>query len=506
MNKEYYEELKKEIEKFDSENISLNIIEKKNKLQKLINSKFSAYADKNISAVIAFYEYTYNKPEYNWLNEHYTKILSGYFPKTSIEKKFDSIMYDNNGLLIDVIITLCNDSVINDLISVAYEKSKQNDNYKASYKLLKDKCASIGMDVSKFLDVELSTDAKNNFAPSDLGNELINKVVNGNIESIPVNEPFKTKAPDDSLLNNHNERVNAATDKINELVKERGIDPNKKVEKPLDSTINLDNFSSNSVSDEQRAQRHTQINEKRNSILKENDKIVENAAFDLNVSKKAVYKTLEKYGLNPLYIKEGDIVISPDMVRQVAANGMINTLPQTRYVKFVDRLISYISFKLPDITVGDIDNRKKIMIKPGSKAQKIAKVEKRLLEVQRFSQNVKKHFVDTKHDAKTKIKDIMANIKSNISVKLRKVADKMVPEYDNPYDVTGRVELDYQDKKQKPLPEIYVDPIVSDPDKDNMSILEIAEGLRKGEVHALNGKFAGEIPNPMLPESVNKKM
>lgn len=35
MNKEYYEELKKEIEKFDSENISLNIIEKKNKLRSL---------------------------------------------------------------------------------------------------------------------------------------------------------------------------------------------------------------------------------------------------------------------------------------------------------------------------------------------------------------------------------------------------------------------------------------------------------------------------------------
>lgn len=502
MNKEYYEKLKEDIKKFDVENNTLNITEKKNKLQKLINSKFTAYPEKNISAVIAFYEYTYNKPEYNWLNEHYTKILSGYFPKTSIEKKFDSIMYDNNGLLMDVIITLCNDSVINDLISVAYEKSKQNDNYKASYNLLKDKCASIGMDVSKFLDVELSMDTKNNFTPSDLGNELINKMVNGNIESIPVNEPFENKMQDDSLLNNHNERVNAATDKINDLVKERGIDPNKKVERPLDNTINLDNFSSSSVSDEQRAQRYTQINEKRNSVLKETDKIVENAAFDLNVSKKAVYKTLEKYGINPLYIKEGDIVISPDMVRQVAANGMIDTLPQTRYVKFVDKLISYISFKLPDITVGDIDNRKKIMIKPGSKAQKIAKAEKRLLKVQRFSQNIKKHFVDTKYDAKAKIKDIMANI----SNKLHEVADKIAPEYDNPYDVTGRVELDYQDKKQKPLPEIYVDPIVSDPDKDNMSILEIAEGLRKGEVHALNGKFAGEIPNPMLPESVNKKM
>lgn len=496
MNKEYYEELKKEIEKFDSKSILLDPNKKRDELQKLINSNFSAYADKNISAVIAFYEYTFDKPEYGWLNEHYTKILSGYFSKASIERKFDSIMDNDNRLLLDSIIMICNDSVIKDLISVAYEKSKTSENYKTSYDLLKNKLSKFGIDAGNFLDIELSTDLKDNQNVSTSGLNVIEKVNDGSVDSIPVYEPFKSNDSGDTLLKAHEERVNAATNKINDMVKERGVDP---VENPLDKSIDLNMFSSSNSAEEKNI-RHEQINERRNDALKHADEIVDQAASTLDVNKKNVYKALDKQGIRPIKLREGDIVISPEMVKQVAANGMVDTMPMTRYVKFVKRLFATISFKMSDIEVSEVDNRKKIFINPGSKEQKIAKAESNLLKIQRMSQSVKRFFVDTKDNAKKTFEKVALKV----SGELRNIADRITPEYDNPYDVSGKAELDYFSLSNA-HPEIYVDPVEL-PSKKETSILELAEGLRNGDVKAISGSRVGEIPYPLLEETNNKKM
>lgn len=500
MNKEYYEELKKKIEGFDLKNNSSDINKRRNNLQKFINSNFSAYPDKNISAVIAFYEYTYNKEEYSWLNEHYTKILSGYFPKDKIESQFDTIVKDNDGLLLNAIISLGNDNVINDLISVSYEKASQNKDYIAIYESIKNKCINVGIDSNKFIDIELKDVAKDDKGISDLGKEVIQSFAI-DMPSANLFEPQK----DDSLLKNHEERVAAANQKIDELVSERGLDPSVK---PLNKSINLDNFSSSNVSGVEREKRYQEINENRKLAEEKADKIVEQAANELNIDKKDIYKTLDNQGVNPLNLKPGDIVISSDMLRQVSNNNSVEQMNQSRYQRFINKLFSKISFKDSDIKVevSEIDRSKKVVIAPGNKAQKIAKAENDLIKIQRFSQNVKKYFVDTKNNAKEAIKTTILNlndkrqaltdsIKENVSNKLYDIADKISGVQENPYDVSNKAEMG----------NIFFD---KNPFKNESDIQfqDDLKGLKDNKVIALSGSLAGQIPHPLLAEASHKSM
>lgn len=500
MNKQYYDELKKKIEEFDQKNNSSDINERRNNLQKFINASFSAYPDKNISAVIAFYEYTYNKEEYSWLNEHYTKILSGYFPKDKIESQFDTIVKDNDGLLLNAIISLGNDNVINDLISVSYEKASQNKDYIAIYESIKNKCINVGIDSNKFLNFDLKDSAKHDKDISDLGKEVIQSFTI-DMPSANLFEPQK----DESLLKNHEERVAMANEKIDELVRERGIDPSVK---PLNKSINLDNFSSSNVSEVEREKRYQEINENRKLAEEKADKIVEQAANELNIDKKDIYKTLDKQGVNPLNLKPGDIVISSDMLRQVSNNNAVEQMNQSRYQRFINKLFSKISFKDSDIKVevSEIDRSKKVVIAPGNKAQKIAKAENDLIKIQRVSQNVKKYFVDTKNNAKEAIKTTILNlndkrqaltdsIKENVSNKLYDIADKISGVQENPYDVSNKAEIGNIFFDKNPFKNV-----------NDIQFQNDLNELKNKKVIALSGSLVDAIAHPLLAEASHKSM
>ena len=500
MNKEYYDELKNEIEEFDKKNISNDINERRKKLQKFINSRFSAYPDKNISAVIAFYEYTYNKEEYNWLNEHYTKILSGYFPKDKIENKFDSIVKDNEGLLLNAIISLGNDNVIKDLISVSYEKASQNKDYISIYESIKNKCINVGIDSNKFLDIELKDVAKDDKEISDLGKKVI--------QSFAIDMPSANlfeRQEDNSLMEEHEKRVAAANQKIDKLVSERGLDPSVK---PLNKSINLDNFSSSNVSEVEREKRYQEIKENRRLAEEKADKIVEQAANELNVDKKDIYKTLNKQGINPLNLKPGDIVITSNMLRQVSNNNAVEQMNQGRYQRFINKLFSKILFKDSDIKVevSEIDRSKKVVIAPGNKSQKIAKAENDLIKIQRVSQNVKKYFVDTKNNAKEAIKTTILNlndkrqaltdsIKENVSNKLYDIADKISGVQENPYDVSNKAEMGNIFFNKNPFK-----------NENDIQFQNYLKGLKDNKVIALSGNLVNQIPHPLLAEASHKSM
>lgn len=499
MNKEYYEELKKKIEEFDQKNNSSDINVRRQELQKFINKNFSAYPDKNISAVIAFYEYTNKNEDYKWLNEHYTKIISNYFPKDKIESELDTISKENNGLLLDSLIKIANDEVINNLVSISYEKSKQDVSYKSIYETIKNKCIELEKKKIEYfssfeLDKELSEDLKENKKTSDLGKNILNAYT----INMPESKPFEPQELDDSILKNHEERVAKAIENI-------GLDPSIK---PLDKSINLDDFSSHNVSQEEREKRYQEINENRKLAEEKADKIVEQAANELNIDKKDIYKTLDKQGVNPLNLKPGDIVISSDMLRQVSNNNSVEQMNQSRYQRFINKLFSKISFKNSDIKleVSEIDRSKKVVIAPGSKAQKIAKAENDLIKIQRVSQNVKKYFVDTKNNAKEAIKTTILNlndkrqaltdsIKENVSNKLYDIADKISGVQENPYDVSNKAEMG----------NIFFDknPFKNESDIQFQNDLE---GLKDNKVIALSGSLAGQIPHPLLAEASHKSM
>ena len=481
MNKEYYEELKKEIEKFNEKNISKNLIERRNNLQKFINSRFSAYPDKNVSAVIAFYEYTHDKKEYDWLNEHYTKILSRYFPEEEIEKQFDVIVNENDGLLLNSLIKIGNNQVVNNLINTSYEKSKQDEKYLSVYESIKNKCINSEKKKEEYfsrfeLDEELSKDLKENKKVSDLGEKILDSYV----IDMPKANTIEAPKTDDSLLKNHEERVAKANEKI-------GLDPSVK---PLDKSINLDNFSSSNVNETEREKRYQEIAAQRKLAEQKADEIVGQAANDLNVDKKDIYKALDEKGVNPLNLKPGDIVISSDMLKQVSNNNSVDQMNQSSYQKFINSFFSKVSFKDSDIKleVSEIDKSKKIVIAPGSKAQKIAKAENSLIKVQRLSQNVKKYFVDTKNKAKEAIKTTILNlnnkrqaltdsIKENVSNKLYDIADKISGAQENIYE-----------------------------DNDNIQIQDSLNNLKNNKVIALSGSLMDEIPHPLLAAASNKKM
>lgn len=499
MNKEYYEELKKKIEEFDQKNNSSDINVRRQELQKFINKNFSAYPDKNISAVIAFYEYTNKNEDYKWLNEHYTKIISNYFPKDKIESELDTISKENNGLLLDSLIEIANDEVINNLVSISYEKSKQDVSYKSIYETIKNKCIELEKKKEEYfssfeLDKELSEDLKENKKTSDLGKNILNAYT----INMPESKPFEPQELDDSILKNHEERVAKAIENI-------GLDPSIK---PLDKSINLDNFSSSNVSEVEREKRYQEINENRRLAEEKADKIVEQAANELNIDKKDIYKTLDNQGVNPLNLKQGDIVISSDMLRQVSNNNSIEQMNQSRYQKFINKLFSKISFKDSDIKVevSEIDRSKKIVIAPGNKAQKIAKAENDLIKIQRVSQNVKKYFVDTKNNAKQAIKTTILNlkdkrqalsnsIKENVSNKLYDIADKISGVQENPYDVSNKAEMGNIFFDKNPFKNV-----------NDIQFQNDLEGLKNKKVIALSGSLAGQIPHPLLAEASHKSM
>lgn len=356
------------------------------------------------------------------------------------------------------------------------------------YESIKNKCIELGKKKEEYfsrfkLDKELSGNFKKEEVVSDLGEKILDSYV----IDMPKANTIEIPKTDDSLLKNHEKRVAAANQKIDELVSERGLDPSVK---PLNKSINLDNFSSDNVSEVEKEKRYQEINENRKLAEERSDKIVEQAANELNVDKKDIYKTLDRQGISSLNLKPGDIVISSDMIRQVSNNNSVEQMNQSRYQKFISKLFSKISFKNSDIKleVSEIDRSKKVVIAPGNKAQKIAKAENDLIKIQRTSQNVKKYFVDTKNNVREAIKTTILNlndkrqaltdsIKENVSNKLYDIADKISGVQENIYK-----------------------------DDDNIQIRETLSKLKNNKVIALSGSLVNEIPHPLLAEASHKSM
>lgn len=429
---------------------------------------FNGNQEHDILSMIAFYSYVYENYD-KFYSEQYRKPFSitigNYYTMDRIKNDFDKFVEDR--ILLDAIMNLNNKTLINDLIDISYEKAKENEKYKLTYDFIKEKAISLGFDVTKYvevtekvdLDKQLEADVKKE-VESDSAKSFMD-VINGQSEIEATSQEFIKE-------------IDKVKETFNEKVKESSFNSNEqKTAKQFDF---IDNFSSTQkISEEERKTRYKEFEQNRRVAKENSDKVIGNIASDLNVDRKDIYKAVEKTGINPLNLKEGDIIITPDMVKKIAANEMVNSLPQTRYVKFINNLFSKLSFKNSEINVevSDIDKSKKIIIAPGKQEQKIAKAEKKLLEVQRISQNIKKCFVDTKNNAKEAIKNVVTELKekskarndkirTNISNSLYNLADKLAP----------RSEL---------------------------------ENMQESNVIANSGEFVASVPSQLLLEEDNRK-
>ena len=160
MNTEYYNELKDKIEKWNYKNVGVTSAERKISLTNLMNSNFTAYADKNVAAIIAFYEYTKDRDEFDYLNEHYTRILSSYFSRESIDKDFDYLISPEGEKTLKALVSLGNDDVRENLITIAYRKALNNQTYKPFYDSLCQLYKQNNIKIGNILDLELSKDDK----------------------------------------------------------------------------------------------------------------------------------------------------------------------------------------------------------------------------------------------------------------------------------------------------------------------------------------------------------
>lgn len=402
MNTEYYNELKDKIEKWNYKNVGVTSAERKISLTNLMNSNFTAYADKNVAAIIAFYEYTKDRDEFDYLNEHYTRILSSYFSRESIDKDFDYLISPEGEKTLKALVSLGNDDVRENLITIAYRKALNNQTYKPFYDSLCQLYKQNNIKIGNILDLELSKDDK---IYSKKTEDLLKSLESFN-NPVEV-QKFEAQKPDNHILESFEARVEEAKKNINDVIAKDGAEPIS-FDKPLDKSVNLNSFSSDDVNSEEREKRYDEMYELRKQAKENVDNIVHNNAKELNVSDEAVSNVIKKSGFTPSKIDTDTIVISELMESKIASRESIAELTKTQYGKFITKLFDKLQFKaaMKEFTVSELDKKKKIIVKPGTQFQRIAKAEKRLLSVQRLSQSIKKMFVDTKNNVTMIIKHI----------------------------------------------------------------------------------------------------
>lgn len=402
MNTEYYNELKDKIEKWNYKNVGVTSAERKISLTNLMNSNFTAYADKNVAAIIAFYEYTKDRDEFDYLNEHYTRILSSYFSRESIDKDFDYLISPEGEKTLKALVSLGNDDVRENLITIAYRKALNNQTYKPFYDSLCQLYKQNNIKIGNILDLELSKDDK---IYSKKTEDLLKSLESFN-KPVEV-QKFEAQKPDNHILESFEARVEEAKKNINDAIAKEGAEPIS-FDKPLDKSVNLNSFSSDDVNSEEREKRYDEMYELRKQAKENVDNIVHNNAKELNVSDEAVSNVIKKSGFTSSKIDTDTIVISELMESKIASRESIAELTKTQYGKFITKLFDKLQFKaaMKEFTVSELDKKKKIIVKPGTQFQRIAKAEKRLLSVQRLSQSIKKMFVDTKNNVTMTIKHI----------------------------------------------------------------------------------------------------
>lgn len=554
MDKLLYDELMKEDN--EEKNKGLQPNQRLNKLADILKKRLHSKdinRTQKINDMVIFYDYTLENYGEFYANQYkdksFQKAVCDFYTKENIDENLDKIISDKKFL--KAFISLSDDTLINNLIMVAYEKSDSD-----ALDSIKEVCEVMNispkafddirnLQIKKEIDEDINKDIQNDVVNSVAANNLLNVIAD--TEKVIDAGSYDVSLDGDKLSSDHERRVNEAMEKINQMVLERGIDDTKEPvinipdkREPEVSTNYLNNNDNifNNPTPISRADYENQRKAYDEQILnlklrqreldrKENERVngvFENAAAEIGMEGSLLRSQAEKSGIDTSKIDK--ISISEDM-SQMVANGVSVTLPKTRFNTFIENLFMKQKLKSIEMSVEEIDNQKVLKTSSTMRFDKIASCENAVIKsIEKACERkakCKKLFIDTKNnvlkaikelaiksiekveDVKDRVSDINYDVRQNISNRLMDVADRISPEYYNPYDVTGRVELNNDEPIVKPVRKSEEDKEVDDIleeiqkrkeyfDKNGMSEESMLELLKNNNVTGVSGTPITKLP------------
>lgn len=554
MDKLLYDELMKEDN--EEKNKGLQPNQRLNKLADILKKRLDSKdinRTQKINDMVIFYDYTLENYGEFYANQYkdksFQKAVCDFYTKENIDENLDKIISDKKFL--KAFISLSDDTLINNLIMVAYEKSDSD-----ALDSIKEVCEVMNispkafddirnLQIKKEIDEDINKDIQNDVVNSVAANNLLNVIAD--TEKVIDAGSYDVSLDGDKLSSDHERRVNEAMEKINQMVLERGIDDTKEPvinipdkREPEVSTNYLNNNDNifNNPTPISRADYENQRKAYDEQILnlklrqreldrKENERVngvFENAAAEIGMEGSLLRSQAEKSGIDTSKIDK--ISISEDM-SQMVANGVSVTLPKTRFNTFIENLFMKQKLKSIEMSVEEIDNQKVLKTSSTMRFDKIASCENAVIKsIEKACERkakCKKLFIDTKNnvlkaikelaiksiekveDVKDRVSDINYDVRQNISNRLMDVADRISPEYYNPYDVTGRVELNNDEPIVKPVRKSEEDKEVDDIleeiqkrkeyfDKNGMSEESMLELLKNNNVTGVSGTPITKLP------------
>lgn len=554
MDKLLYDELTKEDN--EEKNKGLQPNQRLNKLADILKKRLHSKdinRTQKINDMVIFYDYTLENYGEFYANQYkdksFQKAVCDFYTKENIDENLDKIISDKKFL--KAFISLSDDTLINNLIMVAYEKSDSD-----ALDSIKEVCEVMNispkafddirnLQIKKEIDEDINKDIQNDVVNSVAANNLLNVIAD--TEKVIDAGSYDVSLDGDKLSSDHERRVNEAMEKINQMVLERGIDDTKEPvinipdkREPEVSTNYLNNndnifnnptpISSADYENQRKAYDEQILNLKlrqRELDRKENERVngvFENAANEIGMEGSLLRSQAEKSGIDTSKIDK--ISISEDM-SQMVANGVSVTLPKTRFNTFIENLFMKQKLKSIEMSVEEIDNQKVLKTSSTMRFDKIASCENAVIKsIEKACERkakCKKLFIDTKNnvlkaikelaiksiekveDVKDRVSDINYDVRQNISNRLMDVADRISPEYYNPYDVTGRVELNNDEPIVKPVRKSEEDKEVDDIleeihkrkeyfDKNGMSEETMLELLKNNNVTGVSGTPITKLP------------
>lgn len=554
MDKLLYDELMKEDN--EEKNKGLQPNQRLNKLADILKKRLDSKdinRTQKINDMVIFYDYILENYGEFYANQYkdksFQKAVCDFYTKENIDENLDKIISDKKFL--KAFISLSDDTLINNLIMVAYEKSDSD-----ALDSIKEVCEVMNispkafddirnLQIKKEIDEDINKDIQNDVVNSVAANNLLNVIAD--TEKVIDAGSYDVSLDGDKLSSDHERRVNEAMEKINQMVLERGIDDTKEPvinipdkREPEVSTNYLNNndnifnnptpISSADYENQRKAYDEQILNLKlrqRELDRKENERVngvFENAAAEIGMEGSLLRSQAEKSGIDTSKIDK--ISISEDM-SQMVANGVSVTLPKTRFNTFIENLFMKQKLKSIEMSVEEIDNQKVLKTSSTMRFDKIASCENAVIKsIEKACERkakCKKLFIDTKNnvlkaikelaiksmekveDVKDRVSDINYDVRQNISNRLMDVADRISPEYYNPYDVTGRVELNNDEPIVKPVRKSEEDKEVDDIleeiqkrkeyfDKNGMSEESMLELLKNNNVTGVSGTPITKLP------------
>lgn len=554
MDKLLYDELMKEDN--EEKNKGLQPNQRLNKLADILKKRLDSKdinRTQKINDMVIFYDYILENYGEFYANQYkdksFQKAVCDFYTKENIDENLDKIISDKKFL--KAFISLSDDTLINNLIMVAYEKSDSD-----ALDSIKEVCEVMNispkafddirnLQIKKEIDEDINKYIQNDVVNSVAANNLLNVIAD--TEKVIDAGSYDVSLDGDKLSSDHERRVNEAMEKINQMVLERGIDDTKEPvinipdkREPEVSTNYLNNndnifnnptpISSADYENQRKAYDEQILNLKlrqRELDRKENERVngvFENAAAEIGMEGSLLRSQAEKSGIDTSKIDK--ISISEDM-SQMVANGVSVTLPKTRFNTFIENLFMKQKLKSIEMSVEEIDNQKVLKTSSTMRFDKIASCENAVIKsIEKACERkakCKKLFIDTKNnvlkaikelaiksiekveDVKDRVSDINYDVRQNISNRLMDVADRISPEYYNPYDVTGRVELNNDEPIVKPVRKSEEDKEVDDIleeiqkrkeyfDKNGMSEESMLELLKNNNVTGVSGTPITKLP------------